>query len=757
MILLALMAKEEVLETKISILKEVADTIVSTNNIESITNLVLDLALSYTRAKTGSILLLNAAEELIVKAARGMDPDVISALRLKIGENICGKVALERKPLLVKDIESEKRILKKVGDKYRTKSFICCPILMKDKLLGVINISDKADGTPFTEDELDLISILANQAAITLENARLMVELRSKSAELDETNKGLIEADRVKTEFIARMSHEIRTPLNSINGAIHYLKEKRTKSKAEQSEFIEIISDETIKLITLLDGLLDFSRFDKEEYLLKKRIINLNEIIRGVFATKNVKQVLKDKKLSISQSIYKQLPSIIGDRTRIFQLFVNLLEGIIKYTKDGDVIDLKTSEVEPAVEVELLIKNRKFPESELSSIFDSGSLWSWMDTSPHNLKFYLAKKTVEIHKGTISAQNTPEGLSIKFLIPKSLKEQRDVEIHELMDLFASFTAKSMTLNTCSLMLTDELTGELTIKGACGLDEEIIRKTRLRLGDQIAGWVALEKKPLLVEDIEKSSHFGKTSSVKYNTKSLLSVPIIVFDQVIGVLNLNNKDSGGPFNKQDLYLAVAIAARISSMLEKLHKGDLKEREFKIITRGMDDLLRAEEKYKKENKRIIDLVFHVMKHLGCNEDEISLALYTSVLYDLGLTHIDSSILEKDKKLTALEQRIIRTHPVSGTGLIEHMEFSDAIKKNILYHHERYDGLGYPEGLKGEEIPLISRVLAVIDTYIAMTSNRPYRKAVNTKTAIEHINSGSGTQFDPNIVVAFNKAVKK
>lgn len=627
---------------------------------------------------------------------------------------------------------------------------------MKDKLLGVININDKADGTPFTEDELDLIGILANQAAITLENARLMAELRSKSAELDETNKGLIEADRIKTEFIARMSHELRTPLNSINGAIHYLKEKRSRSKAEESEFIEIISDETIKIITLLDGLLDFSRFEREEYLLKKSIINLNEIIHGVFATKNVKQLLKDNKLSISQSLYKQLPNIIGDRTRNFQLFINLLEGIIKYTLNGDVIELKTSDVEDAVEVELLIKNRQIPDSDLSSIFDSESLWSWTDTSPHNLKFYLAKKTVEIHKGTIFAENIPEGLSIKFLLPKSLKEQRDIEIHELMDLFASFTAKSMTLNMCSLMLTDELTGELSVKGAYGLDEEIIRRTRLRLGDQIAGWVTLEKKPLLVEDIEKNSHFGKSSSLKYNTKSLVSVPIIIFDQVIGVLNLNNKENGEPFNKQDLYLAVAIAARISSILEKIHKGDLKEKEFKIITKGMDDLLSAEEKYIKENKRIIDLVFHVMNHLGCNENEISLALYASVLYDLGLTQIDSTILEKDKKLSALEQRIIRMHPVSGMGLIEHMEFSDTIKKNILYHHERYDGLGYPEGLKGEDIPLVSRVLAVIDSYTAMTSDRPYRKAVSTDTAIEHINSGAGTQFDPKVVDAFNKAVK-
>src|SRR4030067_877810 len=299
MLTLDYMAKEDVLEKKISILKEVADTIVSTDNINSITNLVLELALNYTSAKTGSILLIDDKDELAVKAARGMDQSVITALRLKIGENICGKVALEKKPLLVKDIEKDDRVPQQGRNKYKTKSFICCPVLMKDKLLGVINISDKKDGAPFTEDELDLISILANQAAIALENARLMCALRSKSIELDETNKGLIEADGVKTEFLARMSHELRTPLNSIKGAVYYLKEKKIGTKAEQAEFINIISDETQNLITLLEDCLDFSRLNTEGYLLKKRLISLNEILHDVLATKAIKKLLKDRKLSV--------------------------------------------------------------------------------------------------------------------------------------------------------------------------------------------------------------------------------------------------------------------------------------------------------------------------------------------------------------------------------------------------------------------------------------------------------------------------
>lgn len=751
------MAKEDILQTKISILKEVADTIVSTDNIDSISNLVLDLALNYTGAKTGSILLLDENDNLIVKAAHGMDAALVNTLRLKMGDNICGKVALERKPLLVKDMEKDERVRKKGEEKYKTKSFICCPVLMKDKLLGVINISDKKDGTPFTEDELDLISILANQAAIALENARLMCALRSKSIELDETNKGLIEADRVKTEFLARMSHELRTPLNSIKGAVYYLKEKKIGTKAEQAEFISIISDETQNLITLLEDCLDFLRLNTEGYLLKKRLISLNEILHDVLATKAIKKLLTDRKLIVVSEFNRDIPDITGDRIRIFQLFINLIEGIVKYTENGDVIMLKTIKDESTVEVDLCIKNREISEKEIFTIFDSRYLWAWADKNKNKLKFYLTKKTVELHKGTIHAQNSPEGFLIKITFPKSVKERLDAEISELMNLFITFTAHSMGLNTCSLMLKDELTGDLTIKAAYGIDENIIRTTRLRPGDQIAGWVAIEKKPLLVEDVEKDPRISKINNVRYNTKSLLSIPVLIHENVAGVLNLNNKSNGEAFDTKDLYLASEICTRMSHILEKLYKHELKEKDFKVINKGMDALLTAGEKYRKENRRLMNLVFQIMKELGADENGISMALYTSVVYDLGLTQIDDSILQKSQELSALEQRIIKTHSISSVGLLNSIEFSEKIKKIILHHHERYDGSGYPEGLKGEDIPLISRVLAVADAFTAMTTEQPYRQAFDIKTATQHINSAAGTQFDPQIVDAFNRAIKK
>src|SRR4030065_1781026 len=206
---------------------------------------------------------------------------------------------------------------------------------------------------------------------------------------------------------------------------------KKISSKAEQTEFIEIISGETNKLITLLEGLLDFSRLEREKYLLKKRVINLNKIIQDVVAAKTVKNLLKEKKLSVSLMLDKDISDIIGDRIRIFQLFINLIEGCTKYMSEGDVIELKTTGDMSEVADEFLIKNRRIDDRELSIIFDSHALWSWPDPSHTNLKFYFAKKAVELHKASIAPQNTPQDLSIKIIIPKSIKEQRDAEVNEL--------------------------------------------------------------------------------------------------------------------------------------------------------------------------------------------------------------------------------------------------------------------------------------------------------------------------------------
>ena len=142
-------------------------------------------------------------------------------------------------------------------------------------------------------------------------------------------------------------------------------------------------------------------------------------------------------------------------------------------------------------------------------------------------------------------------------------------------------------------------------------------------------------------------------------------------------------------------------------------------------------------------------IMDRLEVREEDKHLALYISMIYDLGLMLVDESLLKK-KNLLHSEVNILKTHPLTTVGLLNNFESSEDVKKAILHHHEHYDGTGYPEKLKGEEIPFISRVLAVVDAFCSMISPRPYREEMTRVEALQEIKGHAGSIYDPMVVEA-------
>ena len=142
----------------------------------------------YAHAEKGSLMLLNDRNEFEIFAAKGLDVKFVRSYRIGFGEGIAGTVAKTRTAVLVEDIEQEKGFQDLRRDHYRTRSFISCPIVSKNKLLGVLNINDKIDDSPFNVDEFELVKTLANHAAIALENALLLTQLKSKATELEDIN-----------------------------------------------------------------------------------------------------------------------------------------------------------------------------------------------------------------------------------------------------------------------------------------------------------------------------------------------------------------------------------------------------------------------------------------------------------------------------------------------------------------------------------------------------------------------------------------
>jgi HD-GYP domain-containing protein (c-di-GMP phosphodiesterase class II) len=139
------------------------------------------------------------------------------------------------------------------------------------------------------------------------------------------------------------------------------------------------------------------------------------------------------------------------------------------------------------------------------------------------------------------------------------------------------------------------------------------------------------------------------------------------------------------------------------------------------------------------------------GCSKEEIEVLDFAARLHDIGKIGIRDDILLKPGRLTDKEYETIKTHPLIGESIIGQLGLWDREKQIVRHHHEWYNGDGYPDGLKGEEIPLLARILSVADAYDAMMSNRAYRKEIPEKEVLRRISAGRGGQFDPHIVDLF------
>jgi diguanylate cyclase (GGDEF)-like protein len=200
-------------------------------------------------------------------------------------------------------------------------------------------------------------------------------------------------------------------------------------------------------------------------------------------------------------------------------------------------------------------------------------------------------------------------------------------------------------------------------------------------------------------------------------------------------------------------------IKTAEDKMYRHKLIERQsaHSTIISSLEKAL-EERDYETEAhvKRIKKLAIKLGKELKLSEETLDEVVLLAALHDIGKISIDDSIILKPTSLTRKEWQIIKRHPEVGYRIAASSAELAPIAKGILYHHEWWDGKGYPKGLAGENIPLISRIISIIDAYDAMTNDRPYRKALSTEKSIEELKRCAGTQFDPNLAVKFVKMIK-
>ncbi|HMK49218.1 MAG TPA: HD domain-containing phosphohydrolase [Thermodesulfovibrionales bacterium] len=235
-------------------------------------------------------------------------------------------------------------------------------------------------------------------------------------------------------------------------------------------------------------------------------------------------------------------------------------------------------------------------------------------------------------------------------------------------------------------------------------------------------------------------------------SFLSIPLTINNEVFGMLNLAEKDDGAAFSQDEIYLAINFAKKAALRIENNALYDVLYNNLVSALKSLVMIIEARDPYTRHHsERVTQYSLEIAEIMALSEDDKEAIRFGGYLHDIGKIGVRDTVLLKPDRLTDEEIQEIRLHPVIGDNIMKPLNFFSKEKPLIRNHHERFDGRGYPDGLEGEEIPMIVRIIAVADAYDAMTSSRPYRKARSHEFATEEMVRCSNSQFDPEVVKAF------
>lgn len=305
----------------------------------------------------------------------------------------------------------------------------------------------------------------------------------------------------------------------------------------------------------------------------------------------------------------------------------------------------------------------------------------------------------------------------------------------------------------SVMLHNESRNCLEIIKAKGIPLEIIKKTRLPVGEPIAGRVYAEGKAFIMDAIQKKNGAkGYSDSKAFISLPILQIPLKIQNKPFGVINVTDKEGDLPFNQEDLKILESLSASVSVAIQ----NELRRREMETVylelVKTLAEAIETKDSYTRGHcERVTEVSLKIAKTMGLPIQQIRDILLAGLLHDVGKIGIPEDILSKTGPLDPEERALIQEHPDLGLNIIKHVGFLGEAKAIIAQHHERYDGTGYPQGLKGEAIHLGARILAVADSFDAMAAERPFRRPLSKGMILEEIRLQAGFQFDPQVVDIF------
>lgn len=625
--------------------------------------------------------------------------------------------------------------------------------------------------------------------------------------DLARANEELKTLDKLKSEFFANVSHEVRTPLTSILAPIQaFYSGDLGPLNHEQEQIISQMYRNSLKLLDMINQMLDFSRLEAGKVQLRLSWFNLNDFVTDTVSL--FEEVTQRKGVELRTETRDDLPDAFLDSDKLERILTNLLRNAIKFTDEG-AITVRTGVTKENEETMLFLEVEDtgigIPEHHLPYIMerfrqvDSSSTRRYEGTG---LGLTIAKESVDLMKGRVHVTST-KGVGSTFrvelpanleeLAPDAFRERRRRERRKSRQSppqrdrrrkarraedFVRVATEQLALMEKEIIASAEReqqprADEVPTEDRVLLVEDnfdlrsYVRRMLSGMGHAVAtavdgldGWQQVQATPpdVIVADLMMPNMDGyELLKLVKTTENTRHIPVIL---ITAKHELESKIEGLGLGADD-YLPKPINireldARVRNLrnMKRFQQAVAREQELK---KRMEDLLMSFSQSLElrhpdtagHSRDVLALGLMLAAELGLGHDQrLRDAL---LLHDIGKLGVPDHVLLKEAALDDEEWELMKKHAEWGARLLENFETYRDIADIVMCHQERYDGRGYPRGLSGKRIPLESRIIGVADAYHAMTSDRPYRKALTPAHAAREILQNRGAQFDPELANAF------
>ena len=384
---------------------------------------------------------------------------------------------------------------------------------------------------------------------------------------------------------------------------------------------------------------------------------------------------------------------------------------------------------------------------------------SFTDSEEHLLVAIADMVAMAVHRAGLfeELEHRVQELDTLFEIGKSLTST--LSIQEILSKVVISACRAIPAEGCWIHLWNEKRKRFVLGAVEGFSSDLVGKFTYHSGEGLTGWVFQEGKIANVPNVATDPNWKhepqyESALPSKEAKNALAVPLTAGTKTLGVLGIVNKIGADAFSERDLSLVDALAGEVAIAIEnaRLYE-DVCALSVETV-RSLAVAIDARDPYTHGHSGgVVKLALCLARKLDWTKPDLELLEFAALLHDVGKLAVPDYILRKTEPLNNEEWAIIRKHPAQSALIVKPVKSLKRILPWISHHHERWDGSGYPNGLKGKAIPLAARVIAIADAYDAMTTNRPYRQALPTDQACQELKRGAGTQFDPTLVEVFLK----